>query len=112
MASGYYQVKIAESDRHKTAFQTRFGLFEHVRMGFGLCNAPSTFQRIIQLVLRGLTWKTVWAYLDDVVILGNCFSDHIQNLKELWTDLELTTLSSNLRNVSYFKSKLSFLERL
>ena len=48
MASGYYQVKIAESDRHKTAFQTHFGLFEHVRIGFGLCDALSTFQRIRQ----------------------------------------------------------------
>ena len=51
-------------------------------MGFGLCNAQSTFQRIIQLVLRDFTWKTVWGYLDDLIILGNCFSDHIQNLKE------------------------------
>ena len=108
MALRYYQVKIAESDRHKTAFQTRFGLFEHVRMGFGLCNVLSMFQRIIQLIQRGLTWKTVLAYLDDVVILGNCFSDHSRNLKET---LGFTTLSSNLKHVFYFKRKLSSLQR-
>lgn len=44
MASGYYQVEISEEDRKKTAFITRYGLFEHTRMGMGLCNAPATFQ--------------------------------------------------------------------
>ena len=61
--------------QNRITHKTHFGLFEHVRMSIGLCNVPSTFQRIIQLVLRGLTWKIVLAYLDDVVILGNCFSD-------------------------------------
>ena len=57
LASGYYQIELEESDRMKTAFITRYGLFEHTRMGMGLCNAPATFQRAMQLVLRGLTWN-------------------------------------------------------
>ena len=44
MASGYWQVEIAEEDRPKTAFITKYGLYEHTRMAFGLCNAPATFQ--------------------------------------------------------------------
>ena len=112
MASGYYQVKIAESDRHKTAFQTRFGLFEHVRMGFGLCNTPSTFQRIIQLVLRGLTWKTVLAYLDDVVILGNCFSDHIQNLKETLDRFRTYNLKLKPKKCLLFQKEVKFLGKI
>jgi hypothetical protein len=44
LASGYYQIELEESDRMKTAFITRYGLFEHTRMGMGLCNAPATFQ--------------------------------------------------------------------
>ena len=59
-----------EADRHKTAFITKYGLFEHIRMPFGLSNAPATFQHVIQLVLRGLTWKQILAYLDDVIVLG------------------------------------------
>ena len=55
MASGYWQIEIDEKDRYKTAFITKFGLFEHKQMAFGLCNAPATFQRVIQFVLRGLT---------------------------------------------------------
>ena len=80
MASGYWQIEIAEQDRHKTAFITKYGLFEHRRMAFGLCNAPATFQRVIQFVLRGLTWSKVLAYIDDVVVLGKGFEDHLTNL--------------------------------
>jgi hypothetical protein len=56
MASGYYQIEFDEESRQKTAFITRYDLFEHTRMGFGLCNAPATFQTAMQLVLKGLTW--------------------------------------------------------
>ena len=50
-------------------------------MAFGLCNAPATFQRVIQFVLRGLTWNKILAYLDDVVVLGRDFHDHLANLE-------------------------------
>jgi hypothetical protein len=83
MASGYWQIMIHPDDREKTAFITRYGLYEHVRMSFGLCNAPSTFQRVINLVLRGLTWNTVLAFLDDVLVLGKNFEEHMQNLEEV-----------------------------
>ena len=70
LASGYWQLEVAEEDRHKTAFITRHGLFEHIRMGFGLCNAPATLTRAMQSVLHGLLWGGVLAYLDDVIVLG------------------------------------------
>ena len=66
MASGYWQIEIDEKDCHKTAFITKYGLFEHKRMAFGLCNAPATFQRVIQFVLRGLTWSKMF------YLLGRC----------------------------------------
>ena len=64
MAAGYYQLEIDERDRHKTAFITKYGQFEHVKLAFGLCNSPATFSRVIQLVLQGLTWEECLAYLD------------------------------------------------
>ena len=73
LASGYWQLEVAEEDRHKTAFITRHGLFEHIRMGFGFCNAPATFSRAMQSVLHGLLWGDVLAYLDDVIVLGMNF---------------------------------------
>ena len=71
MASGYWQIEINEKDRHKTAFITKHGLFEHKQMAFGLCNAAATFQRVIQFVLHRLTY--ILAFLDDVIILGKDF---------------------------------------
>ena len=77
--SAYWQVQIKEDDRMKTAFITRHGLFEHIRMCLGLCWAPATYARAMNLGLRGLTWKTVLAFLDDVVVLGKNFEDHVAN---------------------------------
>ena len=70
MASGYYQLEVAEEDRDNTAFVTKYGLFSFCRMPFGLCNTPATFSRSVSLVLRGLSWKSVIALLDVVVVLG------------------------------------------
>ena len=47
-------------------------------MSMGLCNAACTFQRAMDLVLRGLTWKTTLAFLDDVLVLGHDFEDHLK----------------------------------
>ena len=58
LQSGYWQVEVEEKDRPKTAFRTRSGLFEYNVMPFGLSNAPSTFERCMELVLKGLQWKT------------------------------------------------------
>ena len=61
LASGYWQLEVAEEDCHKAAFITSHGLFEHIRMGFGWCNAPATFSRAMQSVLHGLLWGDVLA---------------------------------------------------
>ena len=81
IANGYYQVELDTELWPKTAFITHYGLFEHTRMGFGLCNAPATFQRAMMLVLHGLTWKEVLAYIDDIIVLGKDFLDQIANLR-------------------------------
>ena len=85
--SAYWQVPIREEDQKKTAFITKYGLFEHRRMAFGLCNSPATYARIMNLVMRGLTWKTILAFLDDIVVLGKSFRDHLENLREAFVPL-------------------------
>ncbi len=57
------------ADKEKTAFTTHCGLFEFNRMPFGLCNAPSTFQRLMQTVLTGLEGKNCFVYIDDIHVL-------------------------------------------
>lgn len=67
--------------REKTAFVTHAGLFEFNVMPFGLCNAPSCFQRLMECVLRSLNWRIVLIYLDDVLVYSRTFSDHLDHLR-------------------------------
>ena len=83
MTSGYHQVEVAEEDRDKTAFVTGRGHhLRYVTMPFGLCNAPSTFQRLMERVLEGLVWKSVVVYLDDVVIYSRTPEEHLRHLSQ------------------------------
>ena len=111
MASGYWQISIDPADRHKTAFLTRDGLFHHVRMGFGLTNAPATFQRVINQVLRGLTWKYVLAYLDDVIVLGKSFHEHLSILGMVLQRFRDHNLKLKPRKCSLLQSEVEFLGR-
>lgn len=70
LASGYWQVEVKEEDRAKTAFVTRKGLYEFTVMPFGLCNAPATFQRLMERVLAGLQWDVAVLYIDDIIVHG------------------------------------------
>ena len=73
LLSGYWQVEVAEGDREKTAFVTQSGLFQFKVMPFGLCNAPATFQRLMDLVLAGVQWSHCLVYLDDIIVVGRSF---------------------------------------
>ena len=75
MASGYYQLKVAEEDRAKS--ETKYGRVSFRRMQFGLCNALANFSRSVSLVLSGLSWKSVIAFLDDVVVLSRGCDSHM-----------------------------------
>ena len=109
MASGYYQIEIAPEDREKTAFITKYGLFHHTRMAFGLCNAPATFQRAMYLVLRGLTWREVLAYLDDIMVLGIDFDSHLRNLREVLSRFRQYNLKLKPKKCELFQSAVEFL---
>ncbi|GFX04395.1 retrovirus-related Pol polyprotein from transposon 412 [Trichonephila clavipes] len=70
LKSGYWQVEIHPEDREKTAFTSGQGLWQFKVMPFGLCNAPATFERLMETVLKGLTFEACLIYLDDVIIGG------------------------------------------
>ena len=81
LLSGYWQVEVHPEDPQKTAFCTPDGLFEFEVMPFGLCNAQGTFQRLMD---TGLQWTNCLVYLDDVIILGRTFDEHLTNLKAVF----------------------------
>ena len=70
LASGYWQVSLSQEARVKTAFATHSGLFQFRVMPFGLCNAPATFERLMDRVLQGLRWSRCLVYLDDIISFG------------------------------------------
>ena len=81
ITSAYNQIPVNEDDIPKTAFITKFDLYEYTTMPFGLCNVPSIFQRIIELALQGLQWTSCLIYLDDVIIFGRCLEEHMSRLR-------------------------------
>ena len=110
--SAYWQVQMDESSREKTAFITRRGLFEFVRMPFGLSNAPATFTRVVNLILAGMNWETVLAFLDDICVLGRDFAEHLENLRQVFGRFRRFGLRLKPRKCSLFKKEVEFLGRL
>ena len=82
--SGYWQIEIDEKDREKSAFITQDGLYEFKAMPFGLKNAPSCFQRVMDVVLAGLKWGDCLVYLDDVIVFGSSLDEMIVRLSSVF----------------------------
>ncbi|GBO20384.1 Retrovirus-related Pol polyprotein from transposon 297 [Araneus ventricosus] len=92
LKSGYWQVEIQPEDKEKTAFTTGQGLWQFKVMPFGLCNAPATFEQLMETVLRGLTSEACLVYLDDIIIVGRTFQEHLNNIRKVFQRLQKANL--------------------
>ena len=92
LAAGYWQVQMDNNSQEKTAFSTYSGHYEFRVMPFGLCNAPSTFQRLMETVLAGLTRSCCLVYLDDVMVIGKNFFEHLDNLRNVFERFRIANL--------------------
>lgn len=109
LAKGYHQILIKEEDREKTAFVTPHGLYEFVRMPFGLKNAPATFQRLMNETLRDFINKTCVVYLDDILIFSTSLKEHIKSLTDIFTVLEKANLRIQIDKCNFLKKETEFL---
>ena len=109
MTNGYYQLKMEEGDRDKTAFVTKYGMFLFNRMPFGLCNAPALFSRALAMVLRGLSWDCVVSFLDDLIILGKGFGNHLRNMEKVFARFAKFKLKLKPKKCELFQREVIFL---
>ncbi|XP_076830004.1 uncharacterized protein LOC143475987 [Brachyhypopomus gauderio] len=109
MASGYNQVPMADKDKAKTAFCTPFGLFEFNRMPFGLCNAPSTFQHLMERIFGDERFQSLLLYLDDIVVFSSDFGSHLQRLEVVLARLKQYNLKLKLKKCRFFQSEVKYL---
>jgi len=109
LASGYWQIKVKEEHREKTAFITKFGTYEFKVMPFGLCNTPATFQRTMDKVLKGIKDLFVMVYLDDVIIYSKTFSEHLKHIEEVLNRIRQANLRLKAEKCTFAAEELQFL---
>ena len=109
LASGYWQVSLSREARAKTAFATHSGLFQFRVMPFGLCNAPATFERLMDRVLQGLRWSRCLVYLDDIISFGGTFDGALSSLTLIFERLRSYGLQLKSSKCHLFRVSVPFL---
>ena len=109
LRSGYHQVRVAEEDIQKTAFNTRYGQFEYLVVPFGLTSAPSTFMALMNHILNPYLDKFAIAYLDDVLIYSKTLEEHQQHVCTILDEFRKHKLYAKESKCEFFRSEVKFL---
>ena len=110
LASGYWQIPIAEKDRHKTAFILPNGLYQFTVLPFGISTAPSIFQRAMDFVLSGLKYEKCLVYIDDIIIYSKDFEQHMKDIEMVLDRLNSFDMTVKITKCDFAAPSLEFLE--
>lgn len=109
LAAAYNQMGMHPDDQHKTAFTTPFGLFEWTKMSFGLTNAPSSFQRLMNEIFREEIFQILLCYLDDILVYGKTVMETLERLDVVLGKLVQYGLKLEITKCSFMKSEVTYL---
>ena len=109
LKSGYWQVELDDDAKEKTAFSSGKGLWQFKVMPFGLCTAPSTFQRLMEAVLSQMPLETSLVYIDDIIVHAVDFNTEVSNLKQVFKKLRSANLKLNPKKCTLFAREVIYL---
>jgi hypothetical protein len=109
LRSGYHQLKIRESDIPKTAFRTRYGLYEYTMMSFRLTNAPAYFMYLMNKVFMEYLDKFVVVFIDDILVFSKTEEEHENHLRLVLEKLQSNKLYAKFSKCEFWLTKVAFL---
>ena len=109
LEAGFHQIRMEDESIEKTAFNTRYGKFEYKVMPFGLCNAPSTFQRVMNLILKDFIDEFCVVYIDDILVYSKDRDEHLEHLRKILNKLREYGLILNVKKSRFFKAEVNYL---
>ncbi len=98
-----------DASKEYTAFTTYDGLYQFKVLPFGLCNAPSTFQRLMESVLRGLNWQICLIYIDDIIIFSKTFPEHLEHLDLVFSCLRAVNIKLKASKCHFAYPQVTYL---